>query len=32
MLIGIVFVISVVLFLLSLVVFGRLEGNFAEEL
>ncbi len=32
MLIGVVFVISVVLFLLSLIVFGRLEGNFAEEL
>ncbi len=32
MMIGIVFVVSVVLFLLSLIVFGRLEGNFAEEL
>jgi hypothetical protein len=32
MLLGIVFVVSVGLFLLSLVVFGRLEGNFAEEL
>ena len=30
--IGIVFVVSVCLFLLSLIVFGRLEGNFAEEL
>jgi len=25
-------VVSVVLFLLALVIFGRLEGNFAEEL
>jgi ABC-2 type transport system permease protein len=32
MMIGIVFVVSVGLFLLSLIVFGRLEGNFAEEL
>jgi ABC-2 type transport system permease protein len=32
MMMGIVFVISVGLFLLSLIVFGRLEGNFAEEL
>jgi len=32
MLIGIVFVVSVILFLVSLMVFGRLEGNFAEEL
>jgi ABC-2 type transport system permease protein len=32
MMIGIVFVVSVALFLLSLLVFGRLEGNFAEEL
>ncbi len=31
-LLGIVFVVSVTLFLGSLVVFGRLEGNFAEEL
>ena len=31
-LLGIVFVVSVGLFLLSLIVFGRLEGNFAEEL
>ncbi len=30
--IGIMFVVSVILFLLSLIVFGRLEGNFAEEL
>ncbi len=32
MVLGIVFVASTVLFLLSLIVFGRLEGNFAEEL
>jgi ABC-2 type transport system permease protein len=32
MMIGIVFVVSIGLFLLSLIVFGRLEGNFAEEL
>jgi ABC-2 type transport system permease protein len=32
MMIGIVFVVSVGLFLLALIVFGRLEGNFAEEL
>jgi len=32
MLLGIVLAVSVVLFLLALVVFGRLEGNFAEEL
>jgi ABC-2 type transport system permease protein len=32
LMIGIVFVVSVVLFLLALVIFGRLEGNFAEEL
>jgi len=32
MMIGIVFVVSVLLFLGSLMVFGRLEGNFAEEL
>jgi ABC-2 type transport system permease protein len=29
---GIVLVISIGLFLLALIVFGRLEGNFAEEL
>ncbi len=29
---GVVLAVSVVLFLLALVVFGRLEGNFAEEL
>ncbi len=32
MMLGIVFVASIGLFLLSLIVFGRLEGNFAEEL
>ena len=32
MMLGIVLVVSVGLFLLALVVFGRLEGNFAEEL
>ncbi|MGA2838217.1 MAG: ABC transporter permease [Acidimicrobiales bacterium] len=32
MMLGIVFVVSIGLFLLSLIVFGRLEGNFAEEL
>ena len=32
MMIGIVFVVGIALFLLALVVFGRLEGNFAEEL
>ncbi len=31
-LLGIMLVVSVVLFLLALIVFGRLEGNFAEEL
>ncbi len=31
-LLGIVFVVSIGLFLLALIVFGRLEGNFAEEL
>ena len=31
-LLGIVLVASVGLFLLALVIFGRLEGNFAEEL
>jgi ABC-2 type transport system permease protein len=31
-LIGIVFVVSIGLFMLALLVFGRLEGNFAEEL
>jgi ABC-2 type transport system permease protein len=31
-LLGIVLAVSTVLFLLALVVFGRLEGNFAEEL
>jgi ABC-2 type transport system permease protein len=31
-LLGIVFVVSSILFLLALIVFGRLEGNFAEEL
>jgi len=30
--VGIVLVVSIVLFLLALIVFGRLEGNFAEEL
>ena len=29
---GIVLAVSVGLFLLALIVFGRLEGNFAEEL
>ncbi len=29
---GIVFVVSAVLFVLALIVFGRMEGNFAEEL
>ena len=29
---GIVLVVSLGLFLLALIVFGRLEGNFAEEL
>ena len=32
MMMGIVFVVSTGLFLLALMVFGRLEGNFAEEL
>ncbi len=32
MILGIVLAASVVLFLLALVIFGRLEGNFAEEL
>jgi hypothetical protein len=27
-----VFVISVLLFLLAMLIFGRVEGNFAEEL
>jgi ABC-2 type transport system permease protein len=31
-LLGIMFVVSIGLFLVSLIVFGRLEGNFAEEL
>ena len=31
-LLGVVFAVSTVLFLLALIVFGRLEGNFAEEL
>ena len=31
-LVGLVLVVSSVLFLLALIVFGRLEGNFAEEL
>ena len=31
-LLGIVLVVSIGLFLLALIVFGRLEGNFAEEL
>jgi ABC-2 type transport system permease protein len=31
-LLGIMLVVSIGLFLLSLIVFGRLEGNFAEEL
>ncbi len=29
---GVVILVSAGLFLLSLIVFGRLEGNFAEEL
>ena len=29
---GIVFVVSVLLFLLAMLIFGRVEGNFAEEL
>jgi len=29
---GIVFVVSVLLFMLAMLVFGRVEGNFAEEL
>jgi ABC-2 type transport system permease protein len=32
LLLGIVLVVSIGLFLLALIVFGRLEGNFAEEL
>ena len=32
MMMGIVILVSTGLFLLSLMVFGRLEGNFAEEL
>jgi ABC-2 type transport system permease protein len=31
-LMGVVLAVSIVLFLLALIVFGRLEGNFAEEL
>ena len=31
-LLGVVLAVSVGLFLLALIVFGRLEGNFAEEL
>ena len=31
-LVGLVLAVSVGLFLLALIVFGRLEGNFAEEL
>ena len=31
-LVGVVLAVSVGLFLLALIVFGRLEGNFAEEL
>ncbi len=31
-LLGAVLAVSAVLFLLALIVFGRLEGNFAEEL
>jgi hypothetical protein len=30
--VGIVLAVSIGLFLLALIVFGRLEGNFAEEL
>jgi ABC-2 type transport system permease protein len=32
LILGVVLVASIILFLLSLIVFGRLEGNFAEEL
>ena len=31
-LLGVVLAVSIGLFLLALIVFGRLEGNFAEEL
>ena len=31
-LLGVVLAVSIGLFMLALIVFGRLEGNFAEEL